>query len=119
MPKEEFFLSREALYIRIWETPTVKLAKELGMSDVALGKICRKLEIPKPPLGYWRKIETGHKKEIPPLPKPVKKIQNGIWIYPRSEEKTLQFEKRNQEIDRNVAAQIDIEKFSENKIIVS
>lgn len=119
MPKEEFFLSREALYIRIWETPTIKLAKEFGMSDVALSKICRKLEIPKPPLGYWRKIETGQKKEIPPLPKPKEGTRNGVWIYPKSEEKTLEFEKRHQLIEQNIADKIIIEESPENKITVS
>lgn len=43
MAKESFFLSREALYIKVWETPTVKLAKEFGISDVAIGKMCRRL----------------------------------------------------------------------------
>lgn len=69
MAKEAFFLSREALYIKVWETPTVKLAKEFGVSDVAIGKMCRRLEVPKPPLGYWRRVETGAKKKIPPLRK--------------------------------------------------
>ena len=92
MAKEPFFLSREALYIKVWEMPTVKLAKEFGLSDVAVGKMCRRLDVPKPPLGYWRKIETGTKKNIPPLSKPDDKTQKGVWIYPKSEEKTLQFE---------------------------
>lgn len=90
MSKESFFLSREALYIRIWETPTVKLAKEFGISDVAVGKICRRLEVPKPPLGYWRKVETGYKKKIPPLPAPSDKTKPGVWIYPKSEVQTLE-----------------------------
>ncbi len=38
------------------------------MSDVGLAKICRKHDIPVPPLGYWRKTETGHKGVRPPLP---------------------------------------------------
>jgi len=32
-------LSREELYELIWSMPTTKLAKELGISDVGLGKI--------------------------------------------------------------------------------
>lgn len=91
MDKEPFFLSREALYIKVWETPTVKLAKEFGISDVAISKMCKKLDIPKPPLGYWRKVETGQKKKIPPLSKPGDKTNPGVWIYPKSEERTLEF----------------------------
>ncbi len=94
MKKEPFFLSREALYIKVWETPTVKLAKEFGISDVAISKMCKKLEIPKPPPGYWRKLETGEKKKIPPLSKPDEKTQSGVWIYPKSEEHTLEFQEK-------------------------
>jgi hypothetical protein len=35
-------LSREELYEQIWNVPTTKLARSYGLSDVALGKICRK-----------------------------------------------------------------------------
>jgi hypothetical protein len=122
MPKEPIFLSREALYIRVWETPTVRLAKELGISDVAIAKICRKLEIPKPPLGYWRRVETGQKKKIPPLGKPGDKTRPGVWIYPKSEEKTLEFDeeykKENLAVEQNIAEQSAAEALPENKIKV-
>ena len=64
MSKEPFFLSREALYIKVWETPTVKLAKEFGVSDVAIGKMCKRLDVPKPPLGYWRESKRGKKRRF-------------------------------------------------------
>jgi len=38
------------------------------MSDVGLAKICRKHNIPVPPVGYWRKKETGYKVNRPRLP---------------------------------------------------
>lgn len=31
------------------------VAKEYGVSDVALGKICKKLLVPLPERGYWAK----------------------------------------------------------------
>jgi hypothetical protein len=68
MPNDKTTLTREELYQRIWSTPTRTLAAEFGISDVAIGKICRKFNIPKPPLGYWRRIETGYKVTPPPLP---------------------------------------------------
>jgi hypothetical protein len=36
--------------------PTSKLCKELGVSDVAIGKRCKLLGIDKPPRGYWQKL---------------------------------------------------------------
>ena len=48
--------------------PTTQLAAELGISDVALSKRCKKLNVPKPPLGYWAKVAAGQKPEKVPLP---------------------------------------------------
>jgi len=61
-------LSRAELYEKIWNLPTTKLAKQVGLSDVALGKICKKYSIPKPPLGYWAKRAHGKTVVQPPLP---------------------------------------------------
>lgn len=123
MAKEAFFLSREALYIKVWETPTVKIAKEFGVSDVAIGKMCRRLEVPKPPTGYWRRVETGAKKKIPPLRKASEKAKPGVWIYPKSEEQTLQFEDEYKEfsqiIEENLSEQGITESLAENKIKVA
>src|SRR5687768_14556893 len=62
-------LTREQLYQKVWATPAVKHAKELGISDVAIGKICKKYDIPKPPSGYWSKVQHGRKVQRTPLPK--------------------------------------------------
>ena len=60
--------TRNELYEKIWNTPTIKLARDFGLSDVALGKICKKHSIPKPPLGYWAKLAHGKAVPRPPLP---------------------------------------------------
>lgn len=85
-------LSREELYELIWSMPATKLAKEIGISDVGLGKICRRMEVPKPALGYWRKVEVGGR--IPRKPK-LKELslkgQRQETIYPSSpESKSMQ-----------------------------
>jgi hypothetical protein len=59
---------RHQLYEAVWEKPAVRLAKEYGISDVALAKICKKLDVPKPGLGYWARKERGYKVNRPPLP---------------------------------------------------
>ena len=51
--------SKEELEKLLWEKPTMHLAKELGISDSAIGKHIKKLGLTKPPRGYWRKFETG------------------------------------------------------------
>lgn len=59
---------REELYERVWTTPVHRLAKEFGYSDVGLAKLCHKHQIPTPGLGYWRRLELGHKPARTPLP---------------------------------------------------
>ena len=60
-PQGTVTMTRAKLYKQVWAKPAVHLAKELGISDVAIGKICKKYEIPKPPLGYWAKAAHDHK----------------------------------------------------------
>src|SRR5882762_282924 len=59
---------RQELYEQVWRFPLRKLAGEYNISDVALTKVCRKLEIPLPGLGHWTKIACGHTIPRPPLP---------------------------------------------------
>lgn len=68
MQENSTHLTREELYEAVWSKATRLVAKELGISDAALAKICRKLKVPKPGPGYWRKVETGSELKRPPLP---------------------------------------------------
>src|ERR1019366_3036280 len=61
--------NRKELYKRVWSQPIQKLAAAYGLSDVGLGKVCRKLKIPLPERGYWTKRSAGKPVGIrPPLP---------------------------------------------------
>ncbi|MBW8363382.1 MAG: hypothetical protein K0M39_02365 [Rhizobium sp.] len=61
-------VSRIELYEAVWSEPMTKLAGKYGVSDVALGKICRKHNIPLPGAGHWAKVAAGKKFSRPPLP---------------------------------------------------
>jgi len=61
-------LTREELYALVWDRPMTKLAKEFGLSDVALHKICHKHDVPTPPAGYWAKKAHGKPVTNTPLP---------------------------------------------------
>ncbi len=69
MPWDEVRYNREKLYEEVWSEPTREVAKKYGVSDVALAKTCRKLKVPIPTRGYWRRKETGQNPRKPPLPK--------------------------------------------------
>lgn len=75
--------SREDFYELVWSRPLTHLARELGVSDVALHKHCRVRGIPKPPQGYWLKKEYGKPAARSPLgadPSPHPGLP--ITIYP-------------------------------------
>jgi hypothetical protein len=59
MSTEPVRLTREELYEQVWSEPMAKLAQRYDLSDVGLAKICRKLRVPVPYRGYWRKKEWG------------------------------------------------------------
>jgi hypothetical protein len=60
---------RERLHDEVWSQPTREVAARYRISDVALGKTCRKLYIPLPGRGYWNKKAAGKPvRKRPPLP---------------------------------------------------
>lgn len=69
---ENIKISRQELYDLVWSKPMTTLAKEYNISDNGLRKICKKLGIPLPELGYWQKIQYGKKVKIIPLSKDFK-----------------------------------------------
>ncbi len=90
--------NRVELYNEVWDQPLVKLSKKYGISDVRLGKVCRKLKIPHPPRGYWAKRAVDQTVGQVPLPefkdapvvkrlirKSKPKIQRGGKIVPQKE----------------------------------
>jgi hypothetical protein len=61
--------NREKLYEQVWAQPVRDVAKLYGISDVRLGKVCRKLLIPVPPRGFWARLRSGYNASRPLLPK--------------------------------------------------
>jgi len=51
--------SKEELEKLVWEKSTEKIAKDLGVSGVAIAKWCKIYGITKPPRGYWAKRYAG------------------------------------------------------------
>jgi hypothetical protein len=61
-------ISRKELYELIWSEPITTLARQFGISDVGLAKVCRRSDIPAPPRGYWAKVAAGDSISRPDLP---------------------------------------------------
>lgn len=61
-------LTRDQLYALVWSKPRSQIAKDLGVSDVAIGKHCSRAHIPAPPKGHWAKHSAGKSTLRLPLP---------------------------------------------------
>jgi hypothetical protein len=83
VPAEKITLTRNELYEKVWTKPMQKLAKEVGLSDVGLAKLCRRHEIPLPGRGYWVRIQFGKKPERSALPNIQDFRLDNIEIYRR------------------------------------
>ncbi len=61
---------RTELFERVWTAPMRDVAREYCVSDVALRKTCKKLEVPIPDAGYWNKRPDRRppRPALPPLP---------------------------------------------------
>jgi len=79
---QETVTDRETLYKQVWETPMLHLAKEYGISNVGLAKICRSHNIPRPGRGYWAKLAHGKTPQKSPLPKTQKNPRIRITATP-------------------------------------
>jgi hypothetical protein len=81
-------LTREELFDLVWSTPMSKLAKRFSISDVALAKTCKKLNVPTPARGYWAQIAAGAKPTRPQLPKVAPGAQQNVRLGLAPEEGT-------------------------------
>src|ERR1700677_2101069 len=69
MPRNYVTITRQELYELVWSQPMQSLAKTFGISDVALAKRCRAVDVPVPPRGYWAQKAAGQNPPQLPLPK--------------------------------------------------
>lgn len=63
-------VTREKLYEEIWAEPITKVSKHYGVSDSFLVRVLQRLNVPRPPMGYWAKLAVGKIVPKPPLPEP-------------------------------------------------
>src|SRR5947209_2138073 len=61
-------VNREVLYEQVWAEPMITVSKKYGISDVGLKKVCRKLQVPVPPRGYWARLHHGKRVKKASLP---------------------------------------------------
>lgn len=80
MAHETICFKRDELYEQVWSRPLRDLAKDYGLSDVGLAKICRRLKVPLPGRGYWAQRQAGRTSSRPPLPPLGKDDQTEVRV---------------------------------------
>lgn len=73
-------LTRPQLYELVWSKPMTTIAAEFGVSSVAFAKYCTKLDVPRPPRGYWQQLACGQHPEREPLPRAGENIPTSIQL---------------------------------------
>lgn len=68
LQKQHLALTREELYDLVWAKPMTEIAKDHGISDRGMAKLCARKQIPVPPRGYWAKKLANKNVAKPPLP---------------------------------------------------
>jgi len=79
--KRPAIYEREKLYEEVWIEPVKIVAERYGVSDVALGKTCRKLAVPLPGRGYWARLRAGQELERTPLPPPPASVPRALLVH--------------------------------------
>lgn len=74
--------SRTDLYRQVWTTPVSRLAQQSGLSGRGLAKLCERMDIPRPPRGYWARKAAGQKLKTVPLPEPGRGIPEQVTVRP-------------------------------------
>lgn len=64
-------VTREQLYEDVWSAPATSLKAKYKVSSTYLARICGRLNVPRPPRGYWAKLKFGQTPPRPPLPPPL------------------------------------------------
>lgn len=87
MAYETISLKREELYEQVWSRPLRDLARDYGLSDTGLAKICLRLKIPLPGRGYWAQRQAGRTSPRSPLPPLGKDDQTEVKVTKVTKEK--------------------------------
>jgi hypothetical protein len=102
---DSILILRDELYEKVWAKAAEHVAADYGISGPALAKICRKLDVPVPPRGYWARHAAGTRTRRPPLPKlrPGEPDRHIIRRSPREERRRAEVA-----VARELGAAIDV-----------
>jgi len=96
-----FTLTRQQLYDLVWSQAMQKIARQVGISDVAIVKRCKIVGVPVPPRGYWNKKQAGRHARQLPLPLRDPSIASTVTIFGTLTDELRPFIKGEPGIEQN------------------
>ena len=113
-------LTRNELYELIWTEPMTKVAPRFGLSDVGLAKVCKRYDIPRPPVGYWAQKQVGKEPDRTPLPPAEDNTRDSIEFATEEKIKPVpSLTAADRVRDEQLKKLIAFEEQPENQIVVS
>lgn len=110
MRPERVRVEREELHEMIWQKPITELAEKYGLSYSEMRSICTRMNIPRPPYGYYARSVKEEKTPLPPAGDHELFIDINLGNKYRSEIDGM--------INPKNMAEIEFEKKLRNKIVV-
>ena len=101
-------VSREQLYEEVWAEPMTTVALKYKVSSSFLARICTRLNVPRPPRGYWAMYSIGKRPKQPPLPeaRPGEELE---WArYDEARRAPLKFESQQLKFKRRKRSELPV-----------
>ena len=57
--EESMAVTRDELYEQVWAEPMTTVAGRYHVSSSFMARVCARLNVPRPPRGYWAKRKVG------------------------------------------------------------
>jgi hypothetical protein len=112
-------ISRTELYQLIWTEPMTKVAPRFGLSDVGLAKVCKRYNIPRPPVGYWAQKQFGKQPTQTALPPEAENLQSIEFLAEEREKPSFKGPKIKERVsDEQLKRLIAHEEQPDNHIVV-
>jgi len=89
MERFSYSYSREEIYQAVWSEPIRDACKTFGVTEIALAKVCWRMNVPRPKHGYWLRRSIGQELPRKPLPATAPdtptRFEGDRWVEPAPE----------------------------------
>lgn len=104
-------VTREELYEQVWSKPMRDVASSHCVSGSFLTRVCRRMNVPCPPAGYWAKVAAGHPsraaKSLRMCPG-QRSLHRGDWAIHRNLQSNRSPENRERVAGRDCPVAVDV-----------